>query len=50
MTAPAILMMLVAVVIIWGGLVAATVFMVKYPLSSDPHPHDEHDFDRHPDE
>ena len=29
---------------------AATVFMVKYPLSSDPHPHDEHDFDRHPDE
>ncbi|MFP5416505.1 MAG: methionine/alanine import family NSS transporter small subunit [Actinomycetes bacterium] len=50
MTAPAILMMLVAVLIVWGGLVSSTVFMVKNPLNSDPHPHDEHVFDRHPHE
>ena len=50
MTAPAIVMMLAAVLIVWGGLVFSTVFLVNNPLDPDPHPHDEHDFDRHPDE
>lgn len=48
MTAAALVMMLVAVLIIWGGLVASTVFLVNNPISKDPHPHDDHDFDRHP--
>lgn len=48
MTPIAIVMMLVATVIVWGGLIVATVFLMKHPLSQEAHPHDDHDFDQHP--
>lgn len=50
MSPAAVLMLLVAVLIIWGGLIASIVFIVRFPLSSDPHPHDDHDFDQYPPE
>ncbi|MFV0405742.1 MAG: methionine/alanine import family NSS transporter small subunit [Propioniciclava sp.] len=50
MTPAAVLMLLVAVLIIWGGLVASVVFLIRFPLSAEPHPHDDHDFDRYPPE
>lgn len=50
MTPAAILMLLVAVLIIWGGLIASIIYMVRFPLSADAHPHDDHDFDRYPPE
>lgn len=38
----AIIMMIVALVIIWGGLGLSLVLMVKRPLDDSPHPHDDH--------
>lgn len=45
MTASAIVMMIVAMLIIWGGLAVSATYMIRNPLPPDPHPHDEHDFD-----
>lgn len=45
MTPIAIVMMIVAVLIIWGGLAASATYLIRHPLPTDPHPHDEHDFD-----
>lgn len=48
MTTSAIVMMIVAALIIWGGLAVSTWFLVTHPLDNAPHPHDTHDFDRWP--
>lgn len=50
MTPVALVMMIVAIVIIWGGLVFSTVFLIIRPLSAEPHPLDDHDYDRYPPE
>lgn len=41
-------MMIVAIVVIWGGLVVSSLYLARNPLPSDPHPHDDHDFDADP--
>ena len=48
MTPAALIMMVVAILIIWGGLVFSTVFLVQHPLGAEPHPLDDHDYDRYP--
>lgn len=50
MTPAALIMMGVAILIIWGGLVFSTVFLVQHPLGAEPHPLDDHDYDRYPPE
>lgn len=48
MSALALVMMIVAILIIRGGLVFSTVFLVTHPLSSEYHPLDDHEYDRYP--
>ncbi len=48
MSALALVMMIVSILIIWGGLVFSTVFLVTHPLSSEYHPLDDHEYDRYP--
>ncbi|WP_448072423.1 methionine/alanine import family NSS transporter small subunit [Georgenia yuyongxinii] len=35
MTAAAIIMLVVAIALVWGGLVVAIVFLVRHPLIED---------------
>lgn len=50
MSGLAIFMMILAIMIIWGGLVASTIFLVRNPMEQ-PHPIlDEHDFEAVPDD
>jgi hypothetical protein len=35
MTATAIVMLIVAITLVWGGLVTAIVFLVRHPLIED---------------
>ncbi|MFD1505117.1 methionine/alanine import family NSS transporter small subunit [Georgenia yuyongxinii] len=35
MTASALIMLVVAIALVWGGLVVAIVFLVRHPLTED---------------
>ncbi|GAA3510387.1 methionine/alanine import family NSS transporter small subunit [Georgenia daeguensis] len=37
MTTTAILMMIVAILVVWGGLVLAVVYLMRHPLEEDTH-------------
>ncbi|GEM_PF-1832393 len=45
MSGLAIAMMIAAIMIIWGGLVASTIFLVRNPMEQPLPALDEHDFD-----
>lgn len=50
MSTSAIVMMIVAIVVVWGGLVVSSIYLARKPLASGPHPHDEHNFEVDPKE